>query len=73
MYEALEARLAVIEAVLLRLEAQLLGNGQPGEIEIIKRRVTRLEAWFWRATGAVALLLALAGLLERGFARLVGH
>jgi len=48
-------RLAAIEAIVLRMEQRLLGNGQPGVIDKLERRVTRLESWFWRAAGAIAL------------------
>ncbi len=63
-------RLAVIEAVVRRLESRLFGNGQPGEIAAIKRRVVRLESWLWRATGAAALLLCILDLLARRFPQL---
>lgn len=59
MDATLNERLAVIEAVLLRLEERLFGNGQPGEIALLKARVTKLESWFWRAAGAGALLALL--------------
>ncbi len=52
-------RLAVIEEVVLRLEARLFGNGQPGEVALLKARVHRIEQWFWRISGAGAVLLAL--------------
>jgi hypothetical protein len=48
-------RLAAIEAIVLRMEQRLLGNGQPGIIDKLERRVTRLESWFWRAAGAIGL------------------
>jgi hypothetical protein len=56
---SIEERLAVIEEVVLRLEERLLGNGQPGELEILKTRVSRLEAWFWRGAGAAGVLVTL--------------
>ncbi len=52
-------RLAVIESVVLRLEARLFGNGQPGELQMLKDRVTRLEAWIWRAAGAICVAISL--------------
>ena len=52
-------RLAVIEEVVLRLEERLFGDGQPGELALLKTRVRKLEAWFWRAAGAIGLALAL--------------
>lgn len=65
MDSVINERLAVIEAVVLRLEERLFGNGQPGEIGAIKQRLNRLEAWFWRAAGAGALALALLDLLRK--------
>jgi hypothetical protein len=72
MDQLIEQRLAVIETVVLRLEERLFGNGQPGEIAQLKRRVRNLESWFWRAAGACGVLLALLQLLDHSFARLAG-
>jgi len=58
-------RLAAIEAIVSRMEQRLLGNGQPGEIDKLKHRVTRLESWFWRAAGAVALVFFVLQILRR--------
>jgi hypothetical protein len=58
-------RLAAIEAIVLRMEQRLLGNGQPGEIDKLKHRVTRLESWFWRAAGGVALAIFVLETLHR--------
>lgn len=72
MDQLIEQRLAVIETVVLRLEERLFGNGQPGEIAQLKRRVRNLESWFRRAAGAGGVLLALLQLLDHSFARLAG-
>jgi hypothetical protein len=72
MDQLIEQRLAVIETVVVRLEERLFGNGQPGEIAQLKRRVRNLESWFWRAAGAGGVLLALLQLLDHSFARLAG-
>ena len=61
----IQERLAVIEQVVTRLEQRLFGNGQPGEVQIIRERVRRLEAWAWRAAGAVALALMLLEAFHR--------
>ena len=58
-------RLAAIEAIVSRMEQRLLGNGQPGEIDKLKHRVTRLESWFWRTVGAAALLIFVLETLHR--------
>jgi hypothetical protein len=58
-------RLAAIEAIVSRMEQRLLGNGQPGEIDKLKQRVTRLESWFWRAAGAAALVILVLETLHR--------
>jgi hypothetical protein len=58
-------RLAAIEAIVSRMEQRLLGNGQPGEIDQLKHRVTRLESWLWRAAGGVALAIFVLEALHR--------
>ena len=58
-------RLATIEAIVSRMEQRLLGNGQPGEIDKLKQRVSRLESWFWRAAGCVTLAVLLLETLHR--------
>jgi hypothetical protein len=58
-------RLGTIEAIVSRMEQRLLGNGQPGEIDKLKQRVTRLESWFWRAAGAAALAILVLEKLHR--------
>ncbi len=67
MEKLVEERLAVIEAVVVRLEERLFGNGQPGEIASLKARIARLEAWFWRTAGAAGLLLFVAEIVTRFF------
>jgi hypothetical protein len=62
---AILERLAVIEAIVVRLEDRLFGNGQPGEIGLLKQRVAKLETWFWRAAGGVGILFALLELASR--------
>ncbi len=56
--KSIAERLAVIEEVVCRLEERLFGNGQPGELEQMRRRVRFLEQWFWRAAGAIGLTMA---------------
>lgn len=70
MADEILERLAVIEAIVRRLESRLFGNGQPGEISAIKKRVARLESWLWRATGAAAILLCILDLLVHRFPQL---
>lgn len=67
MDSAIIERLAVIEAVLTRLENRLFGNGQPGEIGLLKQRVSRLEFWLWRAMGAIGILFCVLELVNRRF------
>jgi hypothetical protein len=62
---SIQERLSAIEAIVLRMEQRLLGNGQPGEIDKLKHRVRRLESWFWRAAGAVALAIFVLETLHR--------
>ena len=56
------ARLAVIEATLHRIEHRLFGNGQPGLIDTLQKRVGRLEWYLAIAVGGGAVIL---WLLER--------
>jgi hypothetical protein len=58
-------RLATIEVIVSRMEQRLLGNGQPGEIDKLKHRVTSLESWFWRFAGAAALAIFILEKLHR--------
>jgi hypothetical protein len=44
-------KLAVIEETLNRMDEQLFGNGQPGVIEKMSSRISRLEKAFWIAVG----------------------
>ncbi len=63
-------RLAVIEEVVLRLEARLFGDGQPGEITSIKHRIRALENWRWKiigGAGVLALLFELGTKLHEAF------
>jgi hypothetical protein len=52
-------RIASVETILCDMHKRLFGNGQPGEIEEIKRRVADLEKWMWRCLGGGAVLVAL--------------
>lgn len=60
-----DARLAVIEEIVGRMEQRLFGNGQEGEISKIKGRLTELEKWKWKLVGAGALLVILAQLVAK--------
>jgi hypothetical protein len=52
-------RLVRIETTITDMSKRLFGNGQPGELESLRNRIARIEAWFWRLSGggAVALFL----------------
>ena len=63
--KSIQERLAVIEEIVLRMEQRLFGNGQPGDLENLQSRVRRLESWFWRAAGAVALAVMLLETLHK--------
>ena len=62
-----DRRLAVIETTVLEIKHRLLGNGQPGEIQLIHervngqgRRLSKLENWRWWVVG-IAVGLGFAG------------
>jgi hypothetical protein len=46
-----EARMVVIEEIVGDLKQRLYGNGQPGDIESMKARISKIEQWMWRAIG----------------------
>jgi len=50
-------RLAAIEGVVVRLERQLFGNGQPGVISTLGKRVSSLEWYLALAVGGGAAIL----------------
>lgn len=52
-----EQRQVHIETLVGDLRQRLYGNGQPGDIETMEARITKLESWFWRAVGAGGVLL----------------
>ncbi len=56
---SIEQRLVKIETVLERLDHYLLGNGQPGQISVLDRRLNAVEAFVNRVAG-VGLFVGLA-------------
>ena len=52
----LAAEIGEIRAIVDRLEKTLLGNHQPGRCAEHDARISRLERWRSRITGALALL-----------------
>jgi len=58
-------RLAIIETVLNQMNARLFGNGQPGELSVLKHRVTVLESYLWRGLGGIAIIFSLVQLWLR--------
>ena len=63
----LVADIAVIKEVVERMDRRLFGNGQPGEIQILRTdfsaadneldvRLKRLERGFYKAVGAIILI-----------------
>jgi hypothetical protein len=38
------------------LKKKLFGNGQKGVLQLMEARISKLEKWFWRATGAAFTL-----------------
>lgn len=65
-------KLTGIETRLGTLERRLFGDGQPGELERLRARVRKLEAWFWRCTGAAGVLALLHQYGENGLRILWG-
>jgi hypothetical protein len=53
----MNARLRVLDELVQRMDHRLFGNGREGEIGCIKKRISRLEVWSWRAAGAIGLLV----------------
>ena len=46
------------------LNQRLFGNGQPGELGTIKRRLADLEKWKWQVAGAAGALVVLWELVK---------
>ena len=46
------------------LNRRLFGNGQPGELGSVKRRVADLEKWKWQVAGAAGALVVLWELIK---------
>ena len=57
---SIESRLIVVEEILGRIELRLFGNGQPGELNSIKKRLTDLEQFKWKFVGAMGAALTIA-------------
>lgn len=51
----IQTKLDALSEDLKSLDQKLFGNGQPGEIASIKKRVAKVETWMWRTTGAIGL------------------
>lgn len=49
-------RLVRVETMLTDTHRRLFGNGQPGEVDVLKERVATLERWMWRVGGALGVL-----------------
>lgn len=71
--EEISGRLATIEAVVVRLETRLLGNGQPGELarlytrtDDLDNRLDKVERTEAKARGAFWAISALVGALTSG-------
>lgn len=49
---AVESRLTKIETLMERLDHYLLGNGQPGQLSLLKSDVESLKEFKWKLYGA---------------------
>lgn len=50
-------RLAVVEEVVLRIERRLFGgDGRPGELSELERRISTLERWHLKLIGGMVAL-----------------
>ena len=50
-------RLAVIESAVLKLSRDLFGNGQPGVIKAMSKRIGKLETYLAIAIGGGAVVI----------------
>lgn len=71
-FNSFSQRFGGIEARLDSLEHRLFGDGQPGEMARLRARVRKLEAWFWRSTGALGACALLYQYGESGLRILWG-
>lgn len=65
-------RIAAIEAIVTRMDKQLFGNGQPGEINILHagliamdKRIDTLDNWRWWVIGAATVTGTILGYVLR--------
>lgn len=56
---SVEARLLLVERILMRIEERLFGNGQPGELSLMKSRLTALEEFRWKSIGALGVIVVI--------------
>lgn len=55
-----------LDKCLDELKRRLFGNGQPGELSALKKRVTALEISYWKAVGTLTCIAAIVGFLTGG-------
>lgn len=58
-------RIALIEQMMGDMQYRLFGNGQPGQLQRIDRRLARLESWRSKWAGAAALAALLLSALPK--------
>lgn len=53
------ARLVKVETEQEEMHHRLYGNGQPGDIANMSKKIEELQSWMLRATGAVGVIVIL--------------
>lgn len=59
----LHVELAKVRTIVERIDHELLGNGQPGRVEVHSARIERLERWKSRVNGALAVIGGLVSVI----------
>jgi len=56
---ACSERIRALEVTVNRMDSHLFGNGQPGELELLNNRVSKMERIVWAVGGVLGFLTML--------------
>lgn len=57
-FSAIENSVKHLDDTFDEMHKKLFGNHRPGVIQLMENRISELEKWFWRVTGAIAAITA---------------
>lgn len=61
LVETMLVEVAVMKTVVNSLQKSLYGNGQPGELDRINKKIAYHDKWLYVATGAIIVMQFLSG------------